>query len=121
MKLEKLNKMLEQDIEAIKNTKIITTDTFQFTIGSDMKTLYVDNITEIDQPVDEILNIIREYVGDFVTGIKNQMIDDEDILVLEFDEEFNESEVISAIQQIELLNSDETFEFQSVEKPEVLF
>jgi len=121
MELEKLNRMIEQDVELIKNTKIITIPDFQFTIGNDLKTLYIDNITEEDKPITDVIEIIREYVGSFIISLNLNILNPEDILILEFDEEFNEEEIISAIKQIELLNNNEEIYFNKIENPEILF
>jgi len=121
MQLKKLNKLLEDIVDSIKSTKIINTDNFQLILSSDNKTIYIDNITEENQLVNELLEIIRDYVGLFIPSLNVNSLNPDDILILSFDEEYNEEDLINAIKQYELLNSNEEFKINKLEKPEILF
>ena len=107
MKISKLKEMLEQDIRAILNTTIINTDIFQITIGSNNTTIYIENITDTIQEIEELLQLFNTYIGTFVCSGDLISINPDDVLILEFDDEFNIEKVIDVVRQYELLNSKE--------------
>jgi hypothetical protein len=121
MYLEKLNKLLEDIVQDIKSTKIITTDEFQLTLSSDNTVIYIDNITENPVLITELLDLLRDYVGLFVPSVNTTVLNSEDIVILNFDEPYNEEDLISAVEQYELINSDKRISIDGLKDPDIIF
>jgi len=116
--LKKLKKMLEQDVNTIMTTKIINTDDFQIMISNDNKNIYIDNVTETDKYIGDLLGILKDYAGEFITGGNPSNLNSEEVIVLDFEDGFNPDKVIEAIEHYEFINSDEQIQFENIEIPD---
>jgi len=105
VKLKKLKEMLEYELETLTSIPIVFTDKIQFTLSRDNKTLYLDNITEEQILIKDLLDILNLNVGRFMISTQSNLLDPEEVAILEFEEEFSPESVIEAIKEFETKNN----------------